>query len=65
MARFNNSPNYWRKCFFSTLDRIGLDPDRSLIQDQAFTRNRKVSLPLIARLTASLSSQSIRQQTQT
>ena len=61
----SKSPKFWRSCFYSTLDQFASDPDRSLIQGEAFTRNRKISLPLTARLIASLSSNSVRQQTLT
>lgn len=61
----SKSPKYWRSRFYSAIDQIGIDPDRSLIQGEAFTRNRKIDLPLAGRLIASFSSDSVRQQTQT
>ncbi|WP_283651092.1 IS4 family transposase [Ileibacterium valens] len=61
----SKSPKFWRSRFFSAFDQIGVDPDRSLIQGEAFTRHRKITLPLAARLIASLSSASVRQQTHT
>lgn len=59
------SPKYFRSLFYSALDQAGTVPDRSLIEGEAFTRNRKLGLPLVNRLIASLSSVSVRQQTQT
>ncbi len=58
-------PKFWRSRFFSAFYQIGVDPDRSLIQGDAFTRHRKITLPLAARLIASLSSASVRQHTHT
>ncbi len=42
----SKSPKFWRSRFFSAFDQIGVDRDRSLIQGEAFTRQRKITLPL-------------------
>ena len=67
MTRSNSqkSPKDWRDLFTRTIDQIGEDPDRSLIQGEAFICDRKIGLSLNVRLIASVSSASIRQQTQT
>ncbi|WP_305180779.1 hypothetical protein [Ileibacterium valens] len=67
MTRSNSqkSPKDYRDLFNRTIDQIGEDPDRSLIQGEAFICDRKIGLSLNVRLIASVSSASIRQQTQT
>lgn len=62
MIRSNSqkSPKDWRDLFTRTIDQIGEDPDRSLIQGEAFTCDRKIGLSLNVRMIASLSSASIR-----
>lgn len=65
LTKHSKSPKYWRKQFNSHIDQIGNNPDRSLIQGEAFTRKRKIDIPLNCRLIASMNSRSVRQQVQT
>lgn len=58
----SKSPKQYRQIFYSYLDGLADCPDRSLIEGEAFTRNRKIGLSRIARFIASLTSGSIRQQ---